>query len=403
MKKFGYICAGLAVALAAQTARAQGPSANTGLSIFYDARSTAASIVAPASPYTNGTAAQVVGGKTGTTLIQAQINRGNNGGVGDGSYLYINPRQPVNPLFQPTVNLGFHWIGSKNKAGVVTAVDSSKQTLYKYAFVTQRAAATEVIAALGLDVDIVKGGTAGAGNRLEQVTASANGSLWNGNNLTVTPPGVGESDSFAISTKAVKVPVADGGGGTPVYNAAGGLVPSANLYQIGQINLTAGVWKKNVAFGNIPGEGNGVYTVKDKVNNLLVTRVYPATGPSPEVPDFGHVTTVTGTPGTVGVVYTTGTAPEASSGNGLTIGSTSAQADAVIVIQAKGDYNNNGAIENGDIAGFNAAVGLGLANRIRETWLGELNNAGGVENGDIAFFNALLANAADCTVPANCP
>lgn len=403
MKKFGYICAGLAVALAAQTARAQGPSANTGLSIFYDARSTAASIVAPASPYTNGTAAQVVGGKTGTTLIQARIDRGNNGGVGDGSYLYINPRQPVNPLFQPSATLGFHWVGTKNKAGVVTATDSSKRSLYKYAYVAQRAAATEVIAALGLDVDIVKGGTAGAGNRLEQVTASANGSLWNGNNLTVTPPGVGESDSFAISTKAVKVPVADGGGGTPVYNAAGGLVPSANLYQIGQINLTAGVWKKGVAFGNIPGAGNGVYTVKDKVNNLLVTRVYPGAGPTPEVPDFGHVTTVTGTPGTVGVIYTTGTAPEATAGNGLTIGSTSAQADAVIVIQTKGDFNNDGAVTTTDTAGFNAAVASGPANRIRENYLGDLNGDGAVSTADTGTFNALVANAADCAVPANCP
>lgn len=399
MKKFGILCAGLAVALAAQSAFAQGPSANNGLSIFYDARSSAGAITSPGAPYTNGTAIESTTGKGGTILVQAQINRGNNGGVGDGSYLYINPRQPTNPLFVPSATLGFHWIGTKNKAGVVTATDTSKQTLYKYAYVTQRSAPDEVIGALGLDADIVKGGAAGVGNRLEQVTASANGSLWNGNTVTVTPAAVGEADSFTVSTKAVKVPVSAG----PVYNSSGGLVPSANLYQIGQINLTAGVWKKNVAFSNIPGSGNGVYTVKDRVNNLLVTRVYNGTGPSPEVPDFGHVTTVAGTPGSPGVVYTTGTAPEATGGDGLTVGSTSAQADAVIVIQAKGDYNNNGAIEGGDIAGFNAAIAAGATNRIRENWLGDMNGAGGVEGGDIATFNALVANAADCSVPANCP
>ncbi len=399
MKKFGILCAGLAVALAAQSAFAQNPSANAGLSIAYDARSSAGAITSPTAPYTNGTAAEVTGGKGGTILIQPRIDAGNSGGYGDGSYLYINPRQPTNPLFVPSATLGFHWIGTKNKSGVVTATDSSKQSLYKYAFVTQRSAPDEVIGALGLDVDIVKGGTAGAGNRLEQVAASANGSLWNGNTVTVTPAGVGEEDSFTVSTKAVKVPVSAG----PVYNSSGGLVPSATLYQIGQIDLTAGVWKKNVAFGNIPGEGNGVYTVRDRVNNLLVTRVYNGTGPSPEVPDFGHVTTVAGTPGAVGVVYTTGTAPEATSGDGLTVGSTSAQADAIIIIQAKGDYNNNGDIEGGDIAGFNAAVTAGAGNRIRENWLGDLNGIGGVEGGDIATFNALVANAADCAVPANCP
>lgn len=419
MKKYAILCAGLAVALASQTAKAQVVSTNNGLAIFYDTRGVNTDISSPAANSINrrGTSALTVTGKTGTILVHPAIGAGNNGGPGDGEVLYVSPRLPTNPLFQPTVTLGLHWTGTKNKAGVVTAVNQSLKSLHKYATVQQRSAPDEVVAALGLKTIISKNGTAGAGNRIENVTVTTVAGLWNGNNSVVTPGAPGDADTWTIDAKAVKVPVSDNGG-TPVYNSIGGLIPQVLPHRLGSINITAGVWKKGVAFTQGTAAGftasNGVYSVKDEVNNLLVTRVYSAGGPTPEEPDFGYLTNLTaGTAGTVSAVYTTGSSTSANLpegnilGDGLTVGCTSTQPDATIVVQAKGDYDNTGTITSTDIGGMNAAIAAN-ANatlRIRELWLGDFDNSNTVTSTDLGFFNQMISTTAgnDCAIPANCP
>ncbi|HWL92716.1 MAG TPA: hypothetical protein VNT79_04205 [Phycisphaerae bacterium] len=393
MKKFGILCAGIAVAFAAQAARAQVADTNNGLTIWYDARATAASIMSPAVPYTNGTSVQV--GATAKAYVQAAIVDGNNGGPGDGQFLYISPRLPEDPA----TGFSLHCTGTK-KGGFKN--NQSIKTLYKYATVEQRSAPDEVIGALGLDTVFAKQGTAGAGNRIENVGFTPNAALWNGNNSTVTPAAAGESDTWTVAAKAVKVPVAAG----PTYNSSGGLIPSATPYQLGSYTITAGIWKKNVSIGtNVPNTGNGVYTVHDGVNNLLVTRVYNGTGPSPELPDFGYVMNLTaGTSGSPGAVFTTGTNEEAGTGDGLDDTTTSIQPDATIVIQTKGDFNNSGTITALDIDGRTDAINASANIRIRELFLGDFDDTNTVTVLDVTPFNNYVnvTGTADCTNPADC-
>lgn len=397
MKKFGILCAGIAVVLASQAAKAV-VTTNDGLAIWYDVRSTAGAITAPVSPWTNGTSTQLTVGKA-NTLVVPFTEDGNGGGPGDGQTLFMSPRMPNGPILA----LGLHWTGTKNKAGVVTAIDNSNKSLYKYMTVESRGGAGEVVAALGLNTAITKAGTAGLGNKIQNITVTTNGALWNGNNNVVSNAG----DNWSITAKAVKVPVSDNAG-TPVYNAAGGAVPSATPYLLGSINVTANVWQKAVAISN------SAYGVKDSVNNLLVTRVVSSGSLPAEEPDFGYTTdVVSGTPGLAGVIYRTGSSlnankPEANSGgDGLTIGTTSVQDDATIVLQTKGDYNNDGTITSGDNAAFAAATtaSAGGSIRVRELYLGDFNNDGAVTSGDNAFYNSYIAvtAGADCSVPANCP
>lgn len=421
MKKFGIICAGLVVALASQAARAQAPVVDTnpagaatdGVSIWYDIRNTAAAITAPPANSIHRRGLSIQQGAK--VLLQPQVNAGNNGGPGDGEVLYLSPRLPANPA---NPGFGLHWTPGAVKG---TFVDQSVKSIFKYATVRQRSAPDEVVAALGLDTTLTKGGAAATGNYIESLTVTTTAGLWNGNNSVVVPgpaagPNLEYHDPFVITAKAVKVPVSDNLG-TPTYNATGGLIPAAAPYLLGSINVKAGVWKKSVTFGNNPfaGTSNGTYAVKDKVNNLLVTRVYSAGGPSPEEIDFGYITKLTaGAHGAPGAVYTTGSSgvdgnlPEVNSGgDGLTIGTTSVQQDAMIVIQTKGDFDNSGTITSGDNVPYNAAIAASAAGtiRIRELYLGDFNASNTVTAGDNVPYVSMIANTAatSCPTPASCP
>lgn len=389
MKKFGILCAGIAVVLASQAAKAV-VTTNDGLAIWYDVRSTAASITAPAAPFTLGNSVEQLKGKA---LVSVNSEAGNGGGPGDGQILWISPRLPKRTDF-PT--FGLHWTGKKSNA----LVDQSVKSLYKYMTVQSRGGTGEVIAALGLNTAITKGGTAGTGSRIENITVTANGALWNGNNNVVSSAG----DNWSITAKAVKVPVSDNAG-TPVYNAAGGAVPSATPYQLGSINVTAGVWAKNVAVSN------GTYGVKDSVNNLLVTRVVSSGSLPAEEPDFGYTTNlISGTAGSPGALYRTGSStnankPEANSGgDGLTIGTTSVQDDATIIVSAKGDFTGDGIVNTFDNTLYNAVVTGAVAQRQREVYLGDFDNSGNVNTFDNTFYSsyAVIMAGSDCSVPANC-
>lgn len=412
MKKFGIMCAGLVVALASTTVKAQVVDTNAadgadGLAVWYDVRNIAGpTFPAPAAPFTLGTSLQSV---KGAKVLSHRVNAGNAGGPGDAQTLWISPRLPLN-ILATHGGKGLHWTGKTTP----NLINQSLKSLHKYITVESRGATGEVIAALGLDIDITKGGTAGVGNEIEAVAVNANNALWNGNNSSVTDTG----DGYAITTKAVKVPVSDNAG-TPVYNAAGGAVAAgtAQIYNVGNLALTASVWEKPIS-SVTNAIDNSTYSVKDKVNNLLVTRVVSAGGPlSAEDPDFGYNTIlISGTIGTAGAVLATGSnggMPEANSGgDGLTIGTTSANADATIVVQPKGDFTNDNLVSIADNVYYNAAVTktgeyapVNGALRQREIWLGDFSNDGAVTIADNTLYNAYVTRlvANDCNIPANCP
>lgn len=413
MKKFGIMCAGLVVALASTTVKAQVVDTNAsdgadGLAVWYDVRNIAGpTFPAPVAPFTLGTSLQSL---KGANVLAHRVNAGNGGGPGDAQTLFMSCRLPQNILPTHSPN-GLHWTGKSIAGGLI---NQSIKNLHKYITVESRGATGEVIAALGLTADLTKGGTAGVGNEIQGVVVNPNAGLWNGNNSVVNDTG----DGFEIITKAVKVPVSDNAG-TPVYNAAGGAVAAGTpqIYNVGNYTITASVWEKP-ATSVVNAINNSTYSIKDKVNNLLVTRVVQSGGPlSAEDPDFGYNTIlISGTIGTAGAVLATGSnggMPEANSGgDGLTIGTTSANADATIRVGPKGDFTNDNLVTIADNTYYNAAVtktgefaaGVG-ALRQREIYLGDFTNDGLVSIADNTLYNAYVTRlvANDCNVPANCP
>jgi hypothetical protein len=364
MRKLTILAAGVAVALAASTARAQGT--NNGLTKWYDVRATAASITAPVAPFTNGTSVLANAKKAANKV--PNITPGNGGQGGDGAILFMSPELPLNA----TTGLPAQYTGSAKKG----FVDHGKKNLYTYITVGDRAAGIdEVIGALGIDTDIVKGGLAGEGAALEAVSYTANAALWDGENSSVTNNGGGID--WTIETKAVRVPVAAG----PVFDATGA---TPGIHQVATIAINSADWDKVAA---LPADNT--YSVLDVVNNLLVTRVYNGAGPTPELPDFGYVTT-SDVPGDNLV---TGTNEEVATADGNTVGATSVQADATILLIPKGDFSNDNVVNASDVAGFNAAVAAGLAGtlRQRELYLGEFTNDGLVNASDVGGFNQAVA------------
>ncbi len=398
MRKLTILAAGAAVALAASTAQAQITVTNDGLSLWYDNRATVAEINAPTVPHTNGTSVEVAtGGKSPQVLVR-DIIAGNAGGAGDGAVLFVSPRMPNNPLLSDGMNQrGLHWVGSKNAKGqFVNLANRSLASLHRYATVESVGGAGEVIGALGTDIVVSK--TAATGNRLESVGYVADANFWDGNAGDFVQAG----DTWTAESKAVQVPVAAG----PVYDNGGGLVPTG-AYHIGRIDVAADVWQKGVP------QANGVYTVQETVNNLLIVRVFD--GPAPggyagELPDFGYTTVLVSGGGGVGSVWESASGngiPEPGNGSGSDVGTTSTEADAVIWVQALGDYTNDGNIDGADTGLFLAAATADFngAIRQRERWLGDLNNDSAVDGADTGLLLniATITFGSDCSVPANCP
>lgn len=366
MRKLTILAAGAAVALAASTALAQGT--NNGLTVWYDVRPTSAEILAPVAPYTNGTSVLANTKKASTKV--PNITPGNAGRAGDAAILFISPELPLNT----TTNLPAQYTVSK-----AATINNAEKNLYKYMTVGDRAAGVdEVIGALGLDIDIIKGGAAGEGSILDAVTYTSNAGLWDGDSSQVVNNGGGID--WTISTKAVRVPVAAG----PVFDATG---PIPGVHQVASIGVNVSDWDKANGLGT-PAADN-TWSVRDSVNELLVTRVYNGTGPTPELPDFGYVTT-SDVPGDNLV---SGTNEEAAAGDGNTVGTTSAQADAMIIVIPKGDYTNDNSVNTLDYAGINAAIAAQAANTIRqrELYLGDFNNSNTVNTLDYAGLNQTIA------------
>lgn len=357
---------------------------HAGLAIWYDVRDNTATSVngysqqitgTPGAPYTRG---QSLFANQKTTTFAFPILPGNGGGPGDAEVLRISPRLGTAPgdTFGPG-----HVFPSATKGA---KIDVSVGRLYTYATVGSRSGpAAQVIGSLGLTKEIRRGNAATGGvtggangqNPIDSVSYTPDTALWSTSGVSSSVTVVTAGADFDISSKHVKVPVS---GPPPVFNAAGGLVPSS-VYRVATLTVTAG--DRAAA----PNHRATVYNLSEKVNNLLVTRVYNgAGGATPELPDFGYITSITG--GANGERMTgsgwSGLGanqfiPEAGTTDGSTIGDTSASADAQIVIQRKFDFNNDGAVDFQDTPLYSAALANAANLRQRETYLadGRIDNA----------------------------
>jgi hypothetical protein len=377
MKRFACLCGGLAVLVAAQSAKAQVATTNGGLAIWYDVRSSTGSILAPSAPFTVGTSTAAVLSKKESVLGLAP---GNSGGPGDAQILWVSPRLPVGTA--PGSGYGGHVTGNAKKG----FVDNSVANIYAYITVEPNGAGTEqVISALGRDTDVIKEGAAASGNPIEDITVTPDTGNWSAGGTTASSAAVG--DDWALTAKSVKIPVVAG----PMYDATGGAIPSA-AYRVACLRVTAGTWNKGNA-----AVANSTYDGFDKVNNLLMTRAVKTGGPAPaEDPDFGYTIDLGALP-----EPTTGNGPEVNSGgDGLTIGTTSAEADFQIIVQMKGDFNNDGTVTAADTPFRNAAIAQGALIRQRELYLCDFDNSGTCTAADIPAFNSMLSEAA--TPDGNC-
>jgi hypothetical protein len=381
MKRFACLCGGLAVLVAAQSAKAVPVvTTNAGLTVWYDVRPTINEItVAPVTPFTIGTSTAAVLSKKESVLGLAA---GNDGGPGDAQILWVSPRLPIGAL--PGSGHGGHVTGNAKKG----FVDNSVKNLYAFITVEPNGAGTEqVISALGRDTDVLKGGTAGLGNPIEDILVTPDTANWSVGGTTASAAPAG--DDWALSAKSVKIPVVAG----PLYDATGGAIPTG-VYRVACIRVTAGTWNKGTGTATaIESTYNGF----DQVNNLLMTRAVKTGGPAPaELPDFGYTTDLAALP-----EATTGNGPEVGTGDGLTIGTTSASPDFQIIVQMKGDFNNDGNVTAADILFRNNAVLAGAAIRQRELYLCDLDNGGTCTASDVPPFNSMAVEAAtvdgDCT------
>jgi hypothetical protein len=322
---------------------------NNGLGFFFDTRSTLS-----ASPINGGS----LGNGQWDNPIAPWTNETAGGARGDAQTRFVSPVIPA----------GTHVFGGS---------DSSTAKLFLYMDVEDRTGDSDIISSVGMDMSIVKDGgdmaldpVTGVSltlfNDAADVAGGATSDAWD--DTAVGSVGV----TGITGLKAVRVPVS---GVAPAYNPNLGLGVggSYRLAELGFQGADRGTLPTSVA----------VYSLKMIVNDLLITRVYdPAgvAGETPELPDFGYVA---GNPEQAAIAGIDGA-------NGSSEGTTSATADATIVVQAKGDMDGNGTIEVADITQFvtaftNAPSGL---NNVATQWAADIDNNNAVEVADITGFVA---------------
>jgi hypothetical protein len=351
MKKF--LAVALVAALLVPASAALAANTTDGLAFFFDTRDTTSAI----SPQ---------GGALGNAQWDAPIvpwsnELDNNGGRGDGQVRFVSPVIPS----------GNH---------VSSGFDSSAASTFLYMDVEDRAAGDDdIISSVGLDIGIAKDSgdydlDAATGvsftmfNDAADVGGGATTNAWD-------DTAVGTVGVTGISgIKAVRVPVA---GAVPAYDATLGL-GIGGTYRLAQVDFQGG---DRPPF-QIPAPTPAVFSAKMAVNSLLVTRVYnPAggAGTTPEQPDFGYSN---GLPEAASVPGIGGLA------NGSDEGTTSTAADLVIVVKAKGDFDQDGNMSNDDINAFIDAFVNTLANDVEARWTVDFTGDNANSNDDINGFIA---------------
>jgi hypothetical protein len=219
---------------------------------------------------------------------------------------------------------------------------------------------TGVISSIGVDMPITAPAT--PKNPLASVNFAWDPAIvWSG-----SVPGTG-TVTGVVGAKAVKVPVS---GPPPVFDATGGLVPTAR-YRVGVLSVAGGARVGGFGAGY---ETNSTYTVKLTVNGLLITRVF--NGPSPDPTE------------NVAFGYAAGL-PETPYVDGSVSGGSSTLPDATIVVNAKGDFGGDGRCTVTDNSSFVAARGAGTAACTqRQVFMGDVTGDRRVTVTDNSGFTA---------------
>lgn len=331
------IC-GILVLIAVAGIMTQNALAQPSITFFFDDRD-----------FDAGTQAEGGDGVTGNDIWTAGmppwVNElpGLTGGRGYGQQLFVSPVELS----------GGHIYTSPNGT-----YNASVNELWLYMDVAEKfaGASNEVVSSVGLDMAI---SNTVVGHDLASISFTMLNPLSKWNQVVSGT----SSLTGVVGAKAVRVPVNTG----PVFDATMGYQPGGS-YKIGKLQATGAT----MADPYIPP---GTYTVKMAVNSLLITRVYNGVGypTTPENVAFG---------------YFNGT-PEVA-GSGSTVGTTSATADAVIVVKGKGDYDNNGWVDADDIGPDTSTPGYFLWNvfsdyaaNVDQHWSGDFDNSGYVDADDI--------------------
>lgn len=321
---------------------------------------------------------------TGTlTALNPYPNGGVNGGrKGAGQILYLEPVHADS----------FHTVSPNAFPNHDGDGDRSTGSLWVYMDVNDDGAGTgDVIASLGLDVNITAAGTL-VRNTIASIgfevindgsvfnsIAPAGGQPWNNK---IDGAVVAGSPPSWEGAKAVRVPVDPG----PVYNASLGIQPNGGVaqntvvpYRVARLDVVSGA--RQCTFTPVHTT-NSRFNVHLAVNNLLIARVFDGAGDNPpeELISFG---------------YDGAGAPELPTVSGSVDGATSALADAVIEIRMKGDYTGDGRVTGADNGPHVAAVGGGTDNLL-QAFAGDFTGDNRVTGADNASYLAAQTASLSC-------
>lgn len=289
-----------------------------------------------------------------TPVFPYNVGGANGGMAGDGQTLYISP--DYSDAWETQYGLGFpnNDGDGDNKTG--------KLWLYMDVY-DDDSTGTGVISSIGLDIPVTLAGPGPAKN-----TIGGLGFAWS----TTYFPNAGNSGSSvgAVSpagvtnAKAVKVPVS---GSPPGFDTTGGLVPPGTTpppgtdslrYQVATLSVTGGARVGGFGAGY---EANSTYNLKMQVGTLLITRAFSgAPSDAQERVAFGYA----------------GGVPEGAPGytDGNSAGASSTLPDAVVVVNAKGDFQQDGRCTVLDNSLFVAARNAGTAGATqRQVFMGDTN------------------------------
>jgi hypothetical protein len=417
MKKSALVFSLVAVASLATAAFGQLPAANES-SLWWDIRDNDTShgttggvggqdiTGTPANPYTNGQDPTASG-----SAVRFGDNAYNSGGRGAGGVLRLNPVQVS----------GFHAVANPNGAGSgwpnypigpgTGAGDGNAATgsLYLYMDMNDDTsggpAAAENMAAVGVDTVIANGPlVTAARNPIALVSMSVYndstvaaraggtppGAPWNGTAAGATDGGTPPS---IIGTKMVRIAVSNPGGGA-VYDEALGLQPGVGAnkgpYRLARLDVVAGTRNCTARQANNHVD-NSTYSVRSRVNNLLITRTFESGGDTQEDvrPGFNPYSGA-GNPGALAL-----TSPAL---NGNTNGDVSASAGAVIQMRLRGDYSGDGNVTNIDLNPHLAAIAASAGGtiKVRQVYLGDFNGNRTVTNIDQSGFLKAISASTTC-------
>lgn len=202
----------------------------------------------------------------------------------------------------------------------------------------------------------------------------AGGNPWN-NKIDGTPSGAN-----VVGAKAVRVPVQAG----PTYNAALGIQPRPSgltdiPYRVGKMHVQAGTF--GCVGRTATYRAQSTYEIRLRANNLLTTRVYNGAGDAVEMINYG---------------YDAAGAPEGPAISGNDTVTVSALADAIVVIDIKGDFTGDGRVTSADNGPMGAAAFSDTTDNQFQAFFGDFSGDSRVTSADIGGYSTADANDTPC-------